>query len=112
MQTGKKEAKYLDEKESKEEIKQEQDLEELKSALKGIKNDFTDKKRPDNDGKKSFRTLQELKGELKDFDMKVATDYSVMNELTTSFITSAKDSERVILNFDTKNPVCDRRRVR
>lgn len=92
MQTGEKEAKYLEEENEKKDDKN-LELEDLKHALKGIKNDFKSKNTEDKAS--SFRSFDELKSDLKEFEMKVDSDYAIMLGLVDRFVSATVETDQV-----------------
>lgn len=99
MQTGEKEAKYLEEENEKKDDKN-LELEDLKHALKGIKNDFKSKNTEDKAS--SFRSFDELKSDLKEFEMKVDSDYAIMLGLVDRFVSATVETEQaeVVLSLE------------
>jgi len=97
MQTGKKVAKLWVE-EDKEIESPEDPHKALKEAMKKIKDDFKQSDNKDNkDTKTKFRSMGELKSELKDVDMDVKSDFLLMKELVGQFKESKTDSVKTEL---------------
>lgn len=112
MQTGKKEAKLLDESEQstessalitsgienedKEETATELNHAELKEALKKIKNDAKDSVKSGD----SFRSYEEIKEEMKKIEQSIKTEYEIVKELVASYISLDEDDSgrQAILN--------------
>ena len=93
METGKKEAKFLDNKKEEEKEKEEPkyNYQELKEALKNIKNDAGS----DDIIKSKFRSLDELKNDFKEFEVKVESDVNAMIKLIKNFVESKSDEEKI-----------------
>lgn len=106
MQTGKKEAKLLDESEQptessalistvvedeeKEETTTELNHAELKEKLKKIKNDAKESVK----SSESFRTYEEIKEEMKKIEQSIKTEYEIVRELVASYMKLDDDSGR------------------
>lgn len=116
MQTGKKEAKLLDETEQATEtsplITTDQsgadneegetttnlNYSELKEALKKIKND-ANKDSVQSGESSSFRSYEEIKEEMKKIEQSIKTEYEIVKELVSSYMNLEEDSARkFILN--------------
>ncbi|XP_023326178.1 nucleotide exchange factor SIL1 [Eurytemora carolleeae] len=93
METGKKEAKFLVNKKEEEKEKEEPNYnyQELKEALKNIKNDAGS----DDIIKSKFRSLDELKKDFKEFEVKVESDVNAMIKLIKNFVESKSDEEKI-----------------
>lgn len=115
MQTGKKEAKLLEDKkdeltstsalistgisaeDTKEEVKPVLDHSEIKEALKKIKNDA--KETGEGTAGKSFRTYDQIKEEMMEVQQSIKTEYEIVKELVAKYMSIKDDSERqYILN--------------
>lgn len=91
MQTGKKEAKLMED-ESAEEVK-EINHEALKEALKNIKSDFKVDKEGEFDPA-NFRSMDQLKLELGDMNMAVESDVQIMTKLFNQFKESKAEDDQ------------------
>jgi len=93
METGKKEAKFLVNKKEEEKEKEEPNYnyQELKEALKNMKNDAGS----DDIIKSKFRSLDELKKDFKEFEVKVESDVNAMIKLIKNFVESKSDEEKI-----------------
>ena len=90
METGKKEAKFLVNKKEEEKEKEEPNYnyQELKEALKNIQGS-------DDIIKSKFRSLDELKKDFKEFEVKVESDVNAMIKLIKNFVESKSDEEKI-----------------
>ena len=112
MQTGKKEAKLLDETEEKSQVsaltnvptedqkentgekpaeKPGINYPELKEALKKIKSDAKEGVREPSS---TFRSYEDIKEELKKIEQSIKTEYEILKELVTNYATQQGDSEK------------------
>jgi len=76
MQTGKKEARLMQDEETKEQREQR-----ILESIKNIKDDMKDSPKVQGTGKTKWRSMDEIKQEMKDIDLKVTEDYLSMKEL-------------------------------
>ncbi len=104
MQTGKKEAKLLDESEQptqssalistvvedEEKATTELNHAELKEKLKKIQNDAKESVK----SSESFRTYEEIKEEMKKIEQSIKTEYEIVKELVASYMKLDDDSGR------------------
>lgn len=116
MQTGKKEAKLLEEgndggnsnsalistetsvDDSIEEVKPELDYSEIKEALKKIKNDA--KETSEGNVGKGFRTYDQIKEEMMELEQSIKTEYEIVKELVAKYLSTKDDLERQLILSD------------
>jgi len=101
METGKKEARIMQEEPAQDDHDHGIKHEALKEAMKKIKSDY----KSGNDGEfdpSKFRSMDQLKSELGDVNMAVESDIQVMKKLFIQFQESQSDSEKadVIENLE------------
>jgi len=101
METGKKEAKIMQEESAVDDHDHGIKHEALKEAMKKIKSDYKGGNIGDFDPSK-FRSMDQLKSELGDVNMAVESDVQVMKKLFVQFQESQSDSEKadVIENLE------------
>ena len=99
MQTGKKAAKFLEEKpqenargSSQESVRDPFSPEALKEALKNIKNDAAAEETEKI--KSKFRSMDELKQEFSDINMNVESEIEIMKRLVAEFESAEVDEDR------------------
>jgi len=80
MQTGEKVARLLAEEETEEQRKAR-----ILQSIRNIKDDLKDSPKVEGTGKTKWRTMEELKEELKAGEMKISEDYITMKELVARF---------------------------
>lgn len=113
MQTGKKEAKLLEDDhptspelpssalistgvEEPEEVKETTlDHAELEKALKKIKNEAKDVEK-----ETSFRSYEEIKEEMKDLEMNIETEYEILKKLVAGYPTLEDDAAKLVSLHD------------
>lgn len=91
LQTGKKEAKLMEDKPAEEDPGLSHEA--LKEALKNIKSDFKVSKDGEFDPSK-FRSMDQLKSELGDVNMAVESDIQIMTKLFSQFKDSESDNDK------------------
>lgn len=120
MQTGKKEAKLLDEDDSSQatttspssalistDIKSEEpeeppssqssfDHAEIKEALKKIKNDAKESLSDEQEKSEGFRSYEEIKEALKEVDLNIKTEYEIVKDLVTRYSGLEGDPEKAL----------------
>ena len=90
VQTGKKEARLMQNEETKEQREQR-----ILESIKNIKDDFKDSPKVQGTGKSKWRSMEEIKQEMKDIDLKVTEDYLTMKALLED-LEQEKDGENQV----------------
>jgi len=90
MQTGKKEARLMQNEETKEQREQR-----ILESIKNIKDDLKDSPKVQGTGKTKWRSMEEIKQEMKDIDLKVTEDYLSMKELLEGFEQEKEEENQV-----------------
>lgn len=90
MQTGKKEARLMQNEETKEQREQR-----ILESIKNIKDDLKDSPKVQGTGKSKWRSMEEIKQEMKDIDLKVTEDYLSMKALLED-LEQEKDEENQV----------------
>ena len=90
MQTGKKEARLMQNEETKEQREQR-----ILESIKNIKDDLKDSPKVQGTGKSKWRSMEEIKQEMKDIDLKVTEDYLTMKALLED-LEQEKDGEKQV----------------
>ena len=90
MQTGKKEARLMQNEETKEQREQR-----ILESIKNIKDDLKDSPKVQSTGKSKWRSMEEIKQEMKDIDLKVTEDYLSMKALLED-LEKEKDEENQV----------------
>ena len=93
MQTGKKEAKFLENRKNEEKVEEEPkyNYQGLKEALKNIKNEAGS----DDIIKSKFRSMDELKQDFKELEVKVESDANEMIKLIQGFVEAENDEKKI-----------------
>jgi len=90
MQTGKKEARLMQDEETKEQREQR-----ILESIKNIKDDLKDSPKVQGTGKTKWRSMEEIKQEMKDIDLKVTEDYLSMKELLEGLDQEKEEANQV-----------------
>jgi len=100
LETGKKEARLLQEDSAKDDTNHDDDHEALKEALKNIKSDFKESEKNKEFDPSKFRTMEELKDVLGDVELNMETDVEILTKLINQFKLSKSDEDKLTIIED------------
>ena len=100
LETGKKEARLLQEDSAKDDANHDNDHEALKEALKNIKSDFKESEKNKEFDPSKFRTMEELKDVLGDVELNMETDVEILTKLINQFKLSKSDEDKLTIIED------------